>query len=130
MAVGGSVTVLGRVEGDAVAVKVLHPHLSSSTRNRKRFAREARAIEQLRHDNILEIFDYSGVDTGECYIITEFVDGETLTALMERCRRMPSEAAIQVGIALADALAYAHGQGILHRHPGPALRHGELAGYE
>lgn len=40
-----------------VAIKVLHPHLSSSVRNRRRFAREARAIEQLRHPNILEIFD-------------------------------------------------------------------------
>lgn len=98
-----------------VAIKVLHPHLSSSTRNRKRFAREARAIEKLRHENILEIFDYSGVDTSDCYIITEFVDGETLTTLMERCRRLPSEVAICIGIHLADALAYAHDQGILHR---------------
>ncbi|HMV68821.1 MAG TPA: protein kinase, partial [Myxococcota bacterium] len=50
-----------------VAVKVLHPHLSSSTRNRKRFAREARAIEHLRHPNILEIYDYSGSDSPDCY---------------------------------------------------------------
>ncbi len=98
-----------------VAIKVLHPHLSSSTRNRKRFAREARAIEHLRHDNILEIFDYSGVETQDCYIITEFVQGETLTELQERCRRMPSEATILLGMELAEALAYAHDSGILHR---------------
>jgi serine/threonine protein kinase len=47
--------------GRDVAVKVLHPHLSSSSRNRRRFAREARAIEHLDHANILRIFDYSGV---------------------------------------------------------------------
>ena len=63
-----------------VAIKVLHPHLSSSTRNRERFAREARAIEHLHHDSILSIFDYSGLDQSDyCYIITEFVEGETLS---------------------------------------------------
>lgn len=98
-----------------VAIKVLHPHLSSSTRNRKRFAREARAIEHLRHDNILEIFDYSGVDTADCYIITEFVCGETLTELIDRTRQLPSEACAIIGIALCEALHYAHDSGILHR---------------
>jgi tRNA A-37 threonylcarbamoyl transferase component Bud32 len=98
-----------------VAIKVLHPHLSSSTRNRKRFAREARAIEVLRHDNILEIFDYSGTDAEECYIITEFVEGETLTDLVDRTGALPSEAATIVGLHLCEALAYAHKMGILHR---------------
>lgn len=98
-----------------VAIKVLHPHLSSSARNRKRFAREARAIEHLRHENILEIHDYSGVEAEECYIITEFVEGETLSQLLRRRGRFPSEIAAMVGLHLARALAYAHGEGILHR---------------
>ncbi len=98
-----------------VAIKVLHPHLSSSQRNRKRFAREARAIEQLRHENILEIFDYSGSDASECYIITEFVQGETLTALLNRAGPTPSEAVSLLGIHLSRALDYAHRAGILHR---------------
>ena len=98
-----------------VAIKVLHPHLSSSARNRKRFAREARAIEHLKHDNILKIFDYSGVDTSDCYIITEFVNGNTLTGLMDRCGRLPSEITCMIGIRLAEALCYAHQSGILHR---------------
>lgn len=102
-----------------VAIKVLHPHLSSSTRNRKRFEREARAIEHLRHPNILEIFDYSGVQSGDCYIVTEFVEGETLSELLARCRRTPSEVAAMLGIALADALAYAHHRGVLHRDVKP-----------
>lgn len=98
-----------------VAIKVLHPHLSSSQRNRKRFAREARAIEHLHHSNILEIFDYSGMETEDCYIITEFVQGETLTALLHRRGALPSEVVAVIGIALCDALAYAHREGILHR---------------
>jgi tRNA A-37 threonylcarbamoyl transferase component Bud32 len=98
-----------------VAIKVLHPHLSSSTRNRKRFAREARAIEHLRHPNILEIFDYSGADSPDCYIVTEYVRGETLTELLQRCQRVPSEVATLIGVALCEALGYAHKAGVLHR---------------
>ncbi len=102
-----------------VAIKVLHPHLSSSTRNRKRFAREARAIEHLRHENILEIFDYSGIDSGDCYIITEFVEGQTLTTLVEEQARLPSEVVAHIGIKLCHALGYAHESGILHRDMKP-----------
>ena len=98
-----------------VAIKVLHPHLSASARNRRRFAREARAIEHLRHPNILEIHDYSGVDAADCYIVTELVEGETLTDLHERCRRLPSEVVSLVGLSLARALDYAHRHGVLHR---------------
>ena len=107
----GRHTTLGR----DVAIKVLHPHLSASERNRSRFAREARAIEHLDHDNILRIFDYSGTDTENCYIVTEFVDGETLQQLIQDQGRIPGEAAAMVGADLADALGYAHQLGIIHR---------------
>jgi serine/threonine protein kinase len=98
-----------------VAVKILHPHLSSSTRNRKRFAREARTIETLRHENILKIFDYSGSSAEECYIVTEFVGGKTLTQWMDTVGLMPSEIVSMIGIRLSEALAYAHNHGVLHR---------------
>lgn len=98
-----------------VAIKVLHPHLSSSAHNRKRFKREVDTIKLLRHQNILEIFDYSGDDVYDCYIVTEFVDGETLTSLLMRRGRFPSEIACLIALSLCRALGYAHAQGILHR---------------
>jgi serine/threonine-protein kinase len=107
----GRHTTLGR----DVAIKVLHPHLSRLERNRARFAREARAIEHLDHDNILKIFDYSGSEVDESYIVTEFVDGATLQQLNAERGRVPSEVVSMVGIKLAKALAYAHGLGIIHR---------------
>src|ERR1041385_8471648 len=63
-----------------VAVKILHKHLSDYQEARDRFEREAQAVAKLRHENILEIFDYSAsTETGdECYIVTEFIDGQTL----------------------------------------------------
>ena len=115
---GGMATVYrGRhlTLGRDVAIKVLHPHLSASERNRQRFAREARAIEHLDHDNILKIFDYSGTDADDCYIVTEFVDGLTLQMLLNERRRFPSEVVALIGIRLAQALHYAHELGIIHR---------------
>ncbi|MCK6502629.1 serine/threonine protein kinase [Myxococcota bacterium] len=101
--------------GREVAVKVLHPHLSNQPRNRQRFAREARAIEHLRHDNILRIEDYSGEDAQRCFIVTEFVDGQTLQQLLADHGALPSEVVALIGIRLADALHYAHTLGIIHR---------------
>jgi serine/threonine-protein kinase len=115
---GGMATVYrGRhmTLGREVAIKVLHPHLSASERNRLRFAREARAIEHLEHDNILRIFDYSGIEADYCYIVTEFVDGITLQALLDERTRIPSEVATAMGLKLAGALSYAHDLGIIHR---------------
>ena len=115
---GGMATVYvgrHRTLNREIAIKVLHPHLSAATRNRRRFAREARAIEHLRHPNILEIFDYSGPHTQDCYIVTEFVNGDTLTALMEKQQCLPSEVTAMIGIYLCEALAFAHQASILHR---------------
>ncbi len=115
---GGMATVyLGRhtTLKRMVAVKVLHPHLSASTRNRQRFAREARAIEHLDHENILQIFDYSGSDAEDCFIVTEFVSGQTLAALLQDRGMIPSELAAIIGVHLCQALAYAHRSGIVHR---------------
>jgi len=115
---GGMATVYrGRhvTLGRDVAIKVLHPHLSASEKNRQRFAREARAIEHLDHDNILKIFDYSGTEAADCYIVTEFVDGDTLQDVVQTRARLPSEVAALVGMKLSRALEYAHELGIIHR---------------
>ena len=115
---GGMATVYrGRhlALGRDVAIKVLHPHLSASVRNRNRFAREARAIEHLDHDNILKIFDYSGGDNDDCYIVTEFVDGVTLQDVIAEHGCLPSEVVAILGIRLGEALSYAHRHDIIHR---------------
>jgi len=115
---GGMATVyLGRhtTLGREVAIKVLHPHLSASERNRIRFAREARAIEHLDHDHVLRIYDYSGTDARDCYIVTEFVDGVTLQQLIAQHNRLPGEVVTLIALELADALGYAHDLSIIHR---------------
>ncbi len=101
--------------GRDVAIKILHPHLSASSRYRERFNREARAVGRLSHPNIVSILDYSGQTADECYIVTELVDGLTMLELIQQRGRLPSEIAALVGASLASALAFAHREGIVHR---------------
>src|SRR5205807_9206625 len=93
-------TALGR----EVAVKVLHPHLAGLKESRDRLEREAQAVAQLRHENILEIFDYSGPDSPESFIVTEYIHGPTLTAfLKDHPIRLP-EVAAMIASEVARAL--------------------------
>src|SRR3954470_17905720 len=61
-----------------VAIKVLHKHLSDYQEARDRLEREAQAVAKLRHENILEIFDFAAKEGSDSYIVTEFIDGQTL----------------------------------------------------
>jgi serine/threonine-protein kinase len=98
-----------------VAVKILHKHLSDYQEARDRFEREAQAVAKLRHENILEIFDYSAKVDSESYIVTEFIDGQTLKQFVtERPITFP-EVGAMVMLQVARALAHAHAVGILHR---------------
>jgi serine/threonine-protein kinase len=102
-----------------VAIKVLHQHLAAEPESKARLEREAQAVAKLRHDNILEIFDYSGHDSQSSYIVTEFIDGQTLKQFLTgRSLRHPEVAAL-IAIEVCGALAHAHGVGVLHRDVKP-----------
>jgi len=96
-----------------VAVKVLASHLSSSPELKQRMEREARAISSLNHPNICHLYDI-GSEDGADYLVMEFLEGETLA---ERLRKgaLPVNEVLKIGIALAEALAFAHRNGIIHR---------------
>lgn len=102
-----------------VAVKVLHRHLAQHAEARERFAREARAVAKLRHENILEIFDFSGEDALESYIVTELIDGPTLTQLIADHPPRYPEIGAMIAAQVCRALAHAHSFGILHRDVKP-----------
>jgi serine/threonine-protein kinase len=98
-----------------VAVKVLHPHLAGQAESRARLQREAHAVAKLRHENILEIFDYSGPDSPDSYIVTEFIHGRTLKSfLVEHPLEYP-ELAEMIASELGRALGHAHEFGVIHR---------------
>ena len=96
-----------------VAIKVLHPDLGAALGG-ERFLSEIRTTARLQHPNILALLD-SGEADGLLYYVMPLVDGETLRARLERERQLPLDAALRIATEVADALAYAHRQGVIHR---------------
>jgi serine/threonine-protein kinase len=101
-----------------VAVKVLHRHLADHKEARDRFEREAHAVAKLRHENILEIFDFAA-SADDSYIVTEFIDGATLKQFTTDHPPQHAEIGAMVVLQICRALGHAHGQGILHRDVKP-----------
>jgi serine/threonine-protein kinase len=102
-----------------VAVKVLHPHLLAEAESRARLQREARAVAKLKHDCIVQIFDYSGDDSLSSFIVTEFIDGQTLKQFLANRKLPVPEMAALIVLEVGDALAHAHSLGIIHRDVKP-----------
>ena len=98
-----------------VAIKVLHSHLLSEKESKARLQREAQAVAKLQHENIVQIFDYSGPDSPSSYIVTEFIEGETLKQWLTDRQLVYPELAAMIVVEIASAVAHAHGLGILHR---------------
>jgi serine/threonine-protein kinase len=101
-----------------VALKVLHPHYGDDEEYVERFRREARAVAQMSHPNIVTVID-RGEDEGRQYIVFEYVDGENLKQLIERTGPMPARRAVELALEMADALAFAHEHGLVHRDVKP-----------
>jgi tRNA A-37 threonylcarbamoyl transferase component Bud32 len=107
-------TELGRV----VAVKVPRAGNVGSSGDADRFLREARSVAQLRHPSIVPVFEI-GQDSGVPFLVSEFVHGITLADLLTS-ERLPPRTAAELVAELADALHYAHGQGVIHRDVKPS----------
>jgi formylglycine-generating enzyme required for sulfatase activity/tRNA A-37 threonylcarbamoyl transferase component Bud32 len=101
-----------------VALKVPHASALASEESRARLCREPEAAAQLRHPNIVPIYD-AGFDGDQFFIASAFIEGSTLDAAIHRGEIDPRRAAT-VARKLADALDCAHEQGIVHRDVKPA----------
>ncbi len=102
-----------------VAIKVLHNHLAEHREARERFGREAHAVAKLKHENILEIHDFSGLDSSETFIVTEFIDGCTLKEFISEHPLLFPELGALIVTQVCGALGHAHGLGVLHRDVKP-----------
>jgi serine/threonine protein kinase len=101
----------------AVALKVLRPELSAVL-GADRFLREISIAAKLHHPHILPLYD-SGDARGLLFFVMPYVEGETLRGRLAREGRLPLDVALQILREVADALTYAHGQGIVHRDVKP-----------
>jgi serine/threonine protein kinase len=98
-----------------VAVKVMRAWLTKDPAAIGRFHREAENASQITHPNVAGVYDFGETDQGLVYLAMEFVEGESLTTLLEREKVLNHIRASDIVSQTADALAAAHALGILHR---------------
>ena len=105
--------------GRSVALKILHPEIAAAV-GHERFLREVALAARLQHPHILTVHDSgeipaSGTEPPLLWYTMPMVDGETLRARLAREGQLPVADAVRIGSEVADALAYAHREGIVHR---------------
>src|SRR6201996_5967239 len=96
-----------------VALKLLPKELAEDRDSLQQFLREAKTASALNHASICRVYDF-GEDAARAFIALEYLEGETLSARIQRGRFSTVEA-LKIAIAVADALATAHRKGIVHR---------------
>ena len=101
-----------------VAAKVLHREISDQPDQIERFRREARAVAQVSHPNVVAVID-AGEDGGRPYIVFEYVEGETLKHRIEELGKLPLDEAAAYAIEIGRGLAAAHARMLIHRDVKP-----------
>ena len=101
-----------------VALKMLHDALAGDVEFLRRFRAEARAAAALSHPNVMAVYDWG--DDGTAFIVTEYLAGGSLRALLDRGELLTPSQALAVGLEATRALDYAHRRGFVHRDIKPA----------
>ena len=102
-----------------VAIKALAPQLATSSAARQRFVREARAAAAVTHEHVIDI--HAVEDAGPVpYLVMQYIDGTTLQKKLDRTGQLSLKEILRIGMQIAEGLAAAHRQGLVHRDVKPA----------
>jgi serine/threonine protein kinase len=107
-----------------VALKVMAPQLAATSPARKRFLREARSSAQVRHENVVQVYEIA--EQPLPYLVMEFIPGETLQQKLDRVGPLDVSEVLQIARQIAEGLAAAHATDLIHRDikPGNVLLEG------
>ena len=110
-----------------VAFKVMAPQLAATSPARKRFLREARSSAQVRHENVVQVYEVA--EQPLPYLVMEFIPGETLQQKLDRVGPLDVPEVLRIGRQIAEGLAAAHASDLIHRDikPGNVLLEGGSA---
>lgn len=100
--------------GKRVAIKVLAPAYTGDPSTVERFEQEARFVNEIRHPNIVDVFQFGELPDHRCYFVMEWLDGEALTARIDK-GPLPASEMIEILDVVCDALDAAHEKGVVHR---------------
>jgi eukaryotic-like serine/threonine-protein kinase len=103
------------VIGRKVALKAIHPELSRNPEVVSRFMTEAKSVNQIGNEHIVDVSDFGNTTDGEFYFIMEFLQGEAVADRLRRERLFEAPRALQIAAQVADALSSSHSHGIIHR---------------
>lgn len=102
-------------QGRKEAIKILKPQLATDPQFVSRFRREARAVNRLRHPNIIAIYDFGQLHDGRFFLSMEYAEGESVYQTLKKTDHFTSERTLHVMGQLAYAVHHAHSRGVVHR---------------
>lgn len=103
-----------------VAIKVLHEHLSVDENASKRFLREAKALNQLRHPSLTRVFAFGYLESRQPYFAMDYIEGQSLEALIKKKGYLTAEQTIAIFTDVCAALEEVHAAGVVHRDLKPS----------
>ena len=103
-----------------VALKILHSYPVEDAAATERLLREGRALARLRGEHIARVLDVEASESGPCFLVLEYLEGEDLGAVIRRSGELPVDVAVTYIIEACEALAEAHAHGIVHRDIKPS----------
>ena len=106
--------------GRTVALKVIPPASQVDAEFASRFKKEGRAMAQLNHPNIVQVYEFDDTSEGHFYLVIEYIDGADLHEVLKERKTVDLEWASNAMSQVASALEYAHANGIVHRDIKPA----------
>jgi serine/threonine protein kinase len=101
--------------GQLVAIKFIHPQLLTSEEVRRRFDTEAKAAARIKSRHAVSVIDHGVAETGQPFIVMEYLEGESLEQATRRRGRLPFGEVVEIVVQVARALEQAHAAGIVHR---------------
>lgn len=103
-----------------VAVKVLHRDFQCSEEVFLRFKQEATLAATLQHQNICSVYDFGRTEDGTPYLVMDLLEGQTLSAVLDKEKRLSPRRAVRIVAHICEALSHAHGKGVVHRDLKPS----------